>query len=120
MGPLQIDLFASQLTKQLPTFYSWRADPEAQGTDAFDQDWSQMRGFAKPPWCLIAHCLESSKETSSQCGDNHPSMAITTMVPINPGMLKGSPRLLPVRDTLVMLQTEQDFIMNQNVSVLVA
>ena len=46
MGPLQIDLFASRLTKQLPTFYSWRPDPEAQGTDAFNQDWSQMRGFA--------------------------------------------------------------------------
>ena len=36
MGPLQIDLFASQFTKQLPTFYSWRVDPEAQGTDAFN------------------------------------------------------------------------------------
>lgn len=31
--------------KELPTFYSWRTDPEAQGTDAFNQDWSKMRGF---------------------------------------------------------------------------
>ena len=32
---------------------------------------------------------ESSKETSSQSGDNHLSMAITTMVPINPGNAGG-------------------------------
>ena len=26
-GPLEIDLFASRLTKQLPTYVSWRPDP---------------------------------------------------------------------------------------------
>ena len=46
MGPLQIDLFVSRLTKQFPMFYSWRPDPEAQGTNTFNQDWSQKRGFA--------------------------------------------------------------------------
>ena len=39
MGPLEVDLFASRLTKQLPRFYSWRPDPEAEATDAF------MRAF---------------------------------------------------------------------------
>ena len=48
IGPLEIDLFASRLTKQLPQFYSWRPDPVAQATDAFNQDWSKMRGFANP------------------------------------------------------------------------
>ena len=57
MGPLQIDLFASRLTKQLPNFYSWRPDPEAIAMDAFNQDWAQTRGFTNPPWCLIAWCL---------------------------------------------------------------
>ena len=47
--PLEVDLFASCLTKQLPLFYSWRADPEAAATDAFMQDWSQQRGYAIPP-----------------------------------------------------------------------
>ena len=45
MGPLQIDLFASRLTRQLPRFYSWRPDPEAENTDAFSQDWSKARGL---------------------------------------------------------------------------
>ena len=34
MGPLEMDLFASWLTKQLPRFYSWGPDPEAEATDA--------------------------------------------------------------------------------------
>lgn len=34
MGPLEVDLFASHLSRQLPRFYSWRPDPEAEATDA--------------------------------------------------------------------------------------
>jgi len=52
MGPLEMDLFTSHLTRQLPHFYSWRADPEAMATDAFMRDWSQQQGFANPrPLC---------------------------------------------------------------------
>ena len=31
--------------------YQYFTSPETQGTDAFNMDWSQMRGFANPPWC---------------------------------------------------------------------
>jgi len=34
MGPLEVDFFASCLTRQLPRFYSWRPNPEAEATDA--------------------------------------------------------------------------------------
>ena len=61
MGPLENDLFASRLTKQLARFYSWRPDPDAENTDAFSQDWSKARGFANPPWCLIARSLSQVK-----------------------------------------------------------
>ena len=40
--PLQIDLFASCLTKELPQYYSWRPDPEAAATDAFTQKLSSQ------------------------------------------------------------------------------
>ena len=46
LGPLQIDLFPSRLTKQLTCYYSWRLDPKAEATDAFTQNWAQARGFA--------------------------------------------------------------------------
>ena len=34
-GPLEVDLFALRFSTQLPTFVSWRPDPEAMDTDAF-------------------------------------------------------------------------------------
>jgi len=67
MGVVQIDLFASRQTKQLPTFYGSRPDLR---TDAFNQDWSQRR-------------------------------------------LEDFPRLLLAQEDLVILQSEQDFLMNQ-------
>ena len=40
----------SQIQLQMDKFvcvqYSWRLDPEVQNTDEFDQNWSQLRGFA--------------------------------------------------------------------------
>jgi len=62
MGPLEIDLFASCLTKQLPRFYSWRPDQDAKSTDAFSQDWLKARGFTNPPWCLIARSLSQIRQ----------------------------------------------------------
>ena len=52
MGPLQTDLFAFRLMKQLPNFYSWRPDPEATVTDAFNQDWAQTIGNLPSPMVL--------------------------------------------------------------------
>ena len=65
-GPLEVDLFASRLTKQLPRFYSWRPDPEAEATDAFMQDWTTCQGFANPPWCLIHRCLTKVKKQAAR------------------------------------------------------
>ena len=120
MGPLEIDLFASRLTKQPPQFYSWRPDPEAQGTDAFNQDWSKMRGFANPPWCMIGRCQSQVKRQVARI------VMITPLWTSQPwylsflGMLEDFPRLLPERDDLVTLQSEQGFIMSQRMPRLVA
>ena len=47
-GPLQVDLFASRLTHQLPDYISWKPDPGAMATDAFTVNWSVFRGYANP------------------------------------------------------------------------
>ena len=39
---MEVDLFVSRLARQLPHFYSWRPDPEAETTDAFMH---QFRGL---------------------------------------------------------------------------
>ena len=44
-GPLDVDLFASRLTYQMPCFFSWRPDPLAEAVDAFQQDWSSLKGL---------------------------------------------------------------------------
>jgi len=62
MGPCQIDLFTSRLTRQLPRFFSWRPDPEAEKTDAFSQDWSGHQGLCQSPWCLIAAAYRRSND----------------------------------------------------------
>lgn len=53
-GPVQVDLFATRFSAQLKRFFCWRADPKAEAKDAFSQNWSMIRGFAHPPWWLIA------------------------------------------------------------------
>ena len=120
MGPLQTDLFASRLTKQLPSFFSWRLDPEATATDAFNQNWAQTRGFANPPRCLIARCLSQIKRQMARIVIIIPQWASQPWYPIILGMLEDYPRILLAGEDLVILPTSQDFIMNQGVPELVA
>ena len=87
MGSLEMDLFASRLTRQLPRFYSWRPD---LSTDAFMQDWSACRGFANPLWSLIPHCLTKVKVQAARFANNT-FMENTTVVSHNPGAIRGLP-----------------------------
>ena len=63
---LEIDLFASRLTFQLPRFFSWRPDPLAEATDAFLQDWRDVKGYANPPWNLIGRVLAKIEEQEAE------------------------------------------------------
>ena len=56
-GPIQMDLFATRLTNQLPGFVSWRPNTEADATDAFSQDWPLSKGYAFHPFNLVIRCL---------------------------------------------------------------
>ena len=59
LGPLTVDLFASRPTTQLPHFFSWRPDPEAEALNAFSQQWDKLegKGYANPPWSLVGKTL---------------------------------------------------------------
>ena len=56
-GPVEVDLFASRLMSQCQAYFSWWPDPYALATDAFLQDWSQVKGFGNPLWNLIGRVL---------------------------------------------------------------
>ena len=119
MGPLEVDLFASRLTKQLPRFYSWRADPEAMATDAFMQDWSQHRGYANPPWCLIHRCLSKVKRQLARVVLIAPFWKTQSWFPILLELLEDYPRILPMLPDLVVIPTGQEFLMKQGVPQLI-
>ena len=54
---VKVDLFASRLNHQLDAYYSYYPDPDALGVDAFTINWSNIRFYMFPPFCLIAKCL---------------------------------------------------------------
>ena len=120
LGPLQIDLFASRLTKQLPRYYSWRPDPEAEATDAFTQNWAQARGFANPPWCLISRCLNQIKQQQARVLLVTPLWPYQPWFPVILRMVEDYPRQLPQTKGIIQNPTNQEFIMKQGVPILVA
>ena len=120
MGPFQTDLFASRLTRQLTQFYSWRPDPEAEATDAFTQNWAQVRGYANPPWCLISRCLSKVKREEARLVIVTPQWPYQPWFPLLLGMLEDHPRQLPQIPDLILNPTNQEFIMKQGVPNLIA
>ena len=83
------------------------------------QDWSQQRGFANPPWCLIHRCLSKVK------------MQIARVVFITAFWKTQSwfqscwnswryPLILPTLPDLVVMPTQQGFLMKQGVPQLIA
>ena len=60
--PLEVDLFASRLTAQLPSSVSWRPDPEAMAMDAFTISWESLKAYANPPWSLVGRVLSQARQ----------------------------------------------------------
>lgn len=60
----EIDLFASRINNQFPSYVSYKPDPTASAIDAFSLDWSVLKLYAFPPFSVIPACL--SKMVSDQ------------------------------------------------------
>ena len=56
-GTPDMDLFASRISCQVPSYFSWRIDPYSKGQDAFQQNWKYLNGYAFPPFALIGRVL---------------------------------------------------------------
>ena len=52
-GLPEIDLFASRLNYQVPTYVSWLPDPESTFIDAFSIKWAGRYIYAFPPFSMI-------------------------------------------------------------------
>ena len=102
-GPCSVDLFASHLSTKLPTYFSWRLDPEAKAVDALTQSWNNERGYVFPPFCLIGRCLTKIRS------ENVPWVLLITPLwksqmwyPLLPEMSVELPILLPSDHNLLM------------------
>ena len=57
-----VDLFASRINAQLETYVTWRPDPNAVHIDALTLNWTNIYGYAFPPFSLIARVLRKVEE----------------------------------------------------------
>ena len=120
MGPLQVDMFASsRLTHQLPCYFSWRPDPAAEATDAFSQDWSQLQGYANPPWCLLLPTLAKIQRERARVVLVAPMWKTQPWYPLLLQLLKGVLLLIPIQKNVVISPTQEGFIMPSGVPQLV-
>ncbi|XP_078506413.1 complement C3-like [Lissotriton helveticus] len=71
-GPLDVDLFASRLTSQLPNYFSWMPDPSALAFNSFLQPWKCIRGYAFPPFAMIQRVLQKLQSSSGSLGHQAP------------------------------------------------
>jgi len=94
-GLLEVNLFASLLSTQLPHYFSWKPDSLAEATDAFSQCWEQCRGYANPPWCLIARVLSQVKSQQAQVILVEPVWRGQPWYPVLLRMLYNFPQQLP-------------------------
>ena len=66
-GVSQVDLFASRLNHQVPTYFAWKPDPGAKAIDTFTEDWADAMFYAFPPFNLVGRVLQKSKRDHT-CG----------------------------------------------------
>ena len=81
-----MDLFASRACHQIPSYLSWKADPQSLGADAFQQNWKH-RGllYAFPPFSIIEKVLLKVK-TEGECNSNNTKLASTILVQSSSGI----------------------------------
>lgn len=90
-----IDLFATRINAQLPTYVSWRPDPAAFDVDAFSMVWDALKPYCFPPFSVIGRVLQRI-ETA-----NITALVILPLWPTKPWfvrallMLAAPPLLLP-------------------------
>ena len=68
----EIDLFASRLSNLLPSYYSWKPDPNSLDTDGLQQKWYHKSVYTFPPFALIHKVLKKVDE------EKVPSLIIVT------------------------------------------
>ena len=99
----QIDLFASQLNHQLPTYVSWKADPLSWKTNAFHLVWTHLSAYAFPPFTQINRVLLKVQREKAQLLLITPNWPTQAWWPLILSMSVADPVLITAREDLLTL-----------------
>ncbi|XP_045127706.1 uncharacterized protein LOC123514122 [Portunus trituberculatus] len=102
-GLNSIDLFASGINTQVPTYVSWKPDPNAAYTNAFTMDWNDKSLYALPPFSVIGKMLKKIQEDKATVIYILPLWPMQIWFPLALQLLAETPLLLP-RELLVLPQ----------------
>ena len=94
-GCFDIDLFATRVNHQVPAFVSWRPEPGAVATDAFNVKLDFQLGYLFHPLCMIERCLKKIQQDQSHCVLITPVWKSRPWYPVILSHLVGQPWLLP-------------------------
>ena len=122
MGTPNIDLFASLVSHQVPTYLSLKADPCCQGVDAFQQDWNPFFPYAFPPFCLISKVLRQlSKQKVERMILVTPLWPTQPWYPLLLSMCIQNPILIPTTENLLEnpLGEKHPLILNSTLELVV-
>lgn len=102
-GTPVIDLFASRLNKQVPSYCSWKPDPGATHLDAFSLSWASFKlSYIFPPFSLIARCLQKLKAEGARVWMVVPLWLSQPWMGTLLGMLIDYPRLITQKKAVLV------------------
>ena len=122
MGTPNIDLFASRVSHQVPTYLSLKADPCCQAVDAFQQNWNPFFPYAFPPFCLISKVLRQlSKQKVERMILVTPLWPTQPWYPLLLSMCIQNPILIPTTENLLEnpLGEKHPLILNSTLELVV-
>ena len=103
VGCFGIDLFATWVNHQVPALVSWRPEPGAVATYAFNVKWDFQLAYLFPPFCMIKRGLRNIEQNQSHCVLITPVWKSRPWYPVILSLLVGQPLLLPRRLDLLRL-----------------
>ena len=101
-APIQVDLFATRINTQLEQYISWKPDPFAMAVDALMTPWTNLQGYAFPPFCLLGRCLQKIASEQATIILIAPVWVHQPWYPAVLDALVEIPVLLPLSDSLLL------------------
>ena len=95
VGCFGIDLFATRVNHQVPAFVSWRPEPGAVATDAFNVKWDFQLACLFPLFCMIKRCFRKIQQDQSHCVLITPVWKSSPWYSVILSLFVGQPLLLP-------------------------